>query len=393
MRIKKIIKLFFLTILLTGCVKKELISKKNFQENKKQNSIFIWKKNIQNCKKQKNNNLKLIYEKPIIYSANENGYIQAINIKSGKTIWFINLKRKKYLTIFKLDKLIITDLTISKKECYLSTENGILISLNKKNGKIIWWTNSILGEASSQILNNNILLIYTQNGILQALDLNSRKNKWIVNLGNPFLSIRKKQKPIIIYDYIIVFDDFGRMTSILLKKGDIIWQKYIFSKQFNYEQNYNPFKNTILNSVVDIREKTIYAETYNGELLAIQLNSQKIIWKKKIQPKIKNILSFQKNLYFIDKNDYIISISKKNGNTTWSQKKLYKKNITKITIYKNNLLIGDKNGYIYLFDKKNGKLIKKNKISKLRIQSILKISTNKLLIILKNGIMCLINFF
>lgn len=395
MKFKKILLLNVILFLLTSCLHKKIIFSSFIAKNNKYiYPNLIWKIKIDKKLKKNFYELKIHNKQYILYIANSNGKVQSINLNSKKIIWSVDLS-KKYLKIFKINKLILSGLKVSHTKCYLSTENGIIISLNQKNGKIIWWKNSILGEVLTKIIiKKNILLIYTENGILQALNKNSGEKKWIVNLGNPIFSIRKKPKPIVIYDYLIVFDDFERMTAILINTGKIIWQKYIFLKSIN-TKNRNFFeKNINKTPIINFQSQIIFLIKYTNNLFAINLQSKKIIWKKKIKSEIKNILIYKKNIYLRDKKDQIISIQQKNGKTIWIQKNLYKKKLIKLIIYKNQLLTGDKNGHLYLIDKNNGNIIEKNKINFLKISNMIKISKNKILIQSNNkNLYCIKNLF
>lgn len=389
MKIKKKIIFIFIIILITGCSNNNLFKKNT--DKKKNNQYVIWKKkNKNNDKKEK---YYTSYFKNTIHITNQKGQIKSIDVNSGKTIWSVDLSKKKHKININQEKILFNKIVISKKLSYLTTNNGMIIALNKNNGKIKWKKNIHGNIAVKPIIENQFLTIYTSNGILQTIDANSGKNKWKINLKYKKIAIIGKPKPIINYGILLVFDDYNTMHGILLKYGEILWKKHINFKKNKLDENEN-FNNIRNTPLIDHEFKQIYINNYYGELIAINIHSKKIVWKNKNIKKIKNMIISNKNIYVINKKDQIFSINKKNGKIEWSQKKLKEKKInsTKPIIYKNNILLGDKNGYIYFFNIKNGNFIKKEKIDDHEISDLINIKKDKILIQTKNGNIYLIKY-
>lgn len=389
MKLKKKLIFIFIIILITGCTNNNFF-KKNINKEK-HNQYIIWKK------KNKINNIKekyyITYFQNRIYINNKKGKIESIDVNSGKKIWAINLLKKKNKINIYEEKVSFNKILISKKLFYLTTDNGKIIALNTKNGKIKWEKNVHGNISAKPIIKDQFLIIYTNNGILQAINATSGKNIWKINLQYKKISIIGKPKPVLNYGILFVFDDYNTMYGILLKYGEILWKKYIDFKKNNFDEkeNFNNIRNT---PIIDCELKNIYINNHYGEFIAINIFSKKIIWKNKYFTTIKNITVSNKNIYIIDKKDQIFSIKKKNGKIKWSQKKYNNKklNFTKPILYENKMLLGDKYGYINFFNIKNGNFIKRVKIDNSEIINLLKIKKDKILIQTKKGNIYLIKY-
>ncbi|MGP1939608.1 MAG: outer membrane protein assembly factor BamB [Arsenophonus sp. ET-DL9-MAG3] len=380
---------FLILTLLIGCsTEKDFIMTPLLPKiNNQFTPSIIWHHSIGNGSGKYYSQLSPIYNDSIVYAADRKGTVKSMDATSGKILWSINLSEQIGFLKVNLSTVLSSGLTISGDKLYIGTEIGKVIALSKINGKIIW-EKDVAGEVLSQpVVSDGILLVHTSNGVLQALDSQTGQNKWNINLDISTLSIRGKSTPAIAYGIVIVGSDTGRITAIMLDQGQIIWQQYI-SKIYGITE-IDRLHDIDITPVIDINSGTIFVIAYNGDLVAIDIHSSKIIWKCSIGS-VNNIIVSNNIIYLVDQNNYMLAIYKNNGVILWTQNALSDRNLTAPIIYDGYLVVGDQNGYLYWLNIHNGRFVAYNKLDNSGLHSRPVIAGDKLLIQSKNGTIYLI---
>lgn len=378
---KKLCFLFLLLLLNNNC---STFNKKNisvlYQKPSAKLCLFkkIWQVSVNKGIDDFYSNLTLAVRNNIVFVANRQGMIKAINAINGQIIWINNL------TFNKSPALLSGGINVYNKTLYIGSEKANLYALDINNGSIIW-TNRVSGEIlSSPIVSNGLVIVHSSDGMLQAFDKDSGIFKWIIRLYDPpFLSIRGLSTPSIVSDNIVIIgSDTGIINAVNINKGNIIWQKFI-----SFPRGTTDIKklNDIDHAPVFL-EKKIYTFSYDGFLSILDVDSGKIIWNsKKISNFITNLLVDENYIYLISSNK-IRAISKDNKSIVWNQNIFSDFSILEhAVLYNKYIILSDKKGYFYWIDKNNGNLIYRQKLDNYRIQSFMMLDQNKLLIYNKKG--------
>ncbi|MFP3019563.1 MAG: outer membrane protein assembly factor BamB [Arsenophonus sp.] len=376
--------------LLIGCsIKKDSIFTSTTLPNIESQFIpsIIWRHSIGNGIQKYYSQLSPVYDNSIVYAANRKGKVQSIDFNSGKVLWSIDLSKKIGFFTDNCSALLSSGLTISGDKLYIGTETGKVIALNKADGKMAWET-YISGEAISKpVVNNDLVLLHTSNGILQALVAKTGQKKWSINLDSSPLSIRGKSAPAIAYEIAIVGSHSGRISAITISNGEILWQQYI--SQIHGSSEIDRLHDVNMTPYIDINSGIIYVIAYNGNLVSIDIRSNKIIWKCDLGS-VNDIIVSNDIIYLVDQNDRVLAIRKNDGITLWTQNALLHRNLTAPVIYDGYLVVGDEEGYLHWLDTKHGQFVAQNKIDSSGLHSHPVIASDKLVIQAKNGTVYLI---
>lgn len=342
--------------------------------------IFLWKKSVGQGSGSFCSNLHPSLLDSRVFAANRYGMVQAIDFKTGKKIWSTNLSTPTNFFCRSVPALLSGGVIATKNVIYIGSERAKVYALNSKNGNIIW-ESTVDGEVcSSPAINKETVLVHTNNGLLQSIGKNDGKVKWTINLGSPLLSIFGESSPTFIFNTAIINGDNGFISAVSLNKGEIVWQKSIFEL--------NDFSNTTFLSNIQttpvISNKVVYSLSYNSNLMAINAHSGKMIWSCKMKPSIK-IVADNSCIYLIGLDGSIIAINKDNGKILWNENKLLNHNLTSPVLYNRYIILGDSEGYLYYFNKENGLCIYKHKIDNSGFFSKPVVSANQLIIQSKNG--------
>ncbi|MGP1924735.1 MAG: outer membrane protein assembly factor BamB [Arsenophonus sp. NEOnobi-MAG3] len=327
------------------------------------------------------------YDDSIVYAADRKGTVKAMDLNSGEILWSIDLSQQVGFFTPNLPALLSSGLTVSGDKLYIGTETAKVIALNKANGEIAWEID-VAGEALSHpAVSNGLLLIHTSNGVLQALDAQTGQSKWNINLNTSTLSIRGKSAPGTAYGIAIVGSHGGRITAIMLAEGKIAWQAYI--SQIRGATEIDRLHDVNMTPVIDTNSDAIFAIAYNGYLVAMDIHSSKIIWKRNLGT-VNDIIVANDIIYLVDQNDRVLAVRKNDGVTLWSQDALLHRNLTAPTIFDAYLVVGDGEGYLHWLNIQDGHFVAQNKLNSFGLRSHPIIATDKLLIQAKDGTVYLI---
>lgn len=82
-------------------------------------------------------------------------------------------------------------------------------------------------ELFTPVVSDGLVLIHTSNGMLQALNAFDGAIKWTVNLDVPPLTLRGRSTLTTAFGIAFVGSNNGRISAIMINKGQIIWQQCI----------------------------------------------------------------------------------------------------------------------------------------------------------------------
>lgn len=362
--------------------KKDLFLQKNFNINKIQKS---WT-NFLNFKNMKYSQLIPANQNENIFFANYTGTVKAINIYTGKKNWEINLKN--VFMQHKKDIKLSGGISISSSKInyiYIGSEYGIVYALDINNGKLIW-KQQTLGKILSipQSTTYGLLIIYTNNGFLQALNEIDGSIQWTKKIHNDVFNtyIYDLFFIKIFSDKVILTDNKRNVIALSVYNGEVIWEQsinYIDHKKNDLSYHMNNKKDLI------ILDNKIYVISKNGYLFCLNSESGEILWINK-SIYISKILYDKNNLYAIDQYYKIIAINLHTGKNVWIyNQKLIRLNYKHFVIYNKCFIFLDQNKYIYIININNKKYIKKEKINISGNIFFMNIFKNYLLIITKSG--------
>ncbi|WDI78455.1 PQQ-binding-like beta-propeller repeat protein [Candidatus Purcelliella pentastirinorum] len=366
-------RLYFLILLIffLGCTDNSYIRFINKSCLKKTWQINVGKYSNEYC------NYSFSFNKDTVFIYDYSGIIKAISLKDGKQKWFLNLfdKYKK----FRNDGIfLLGNICLDIKNIYFGTENAKLYSINFSNGIINWCVDAAGEILSKPFLFDDLILVRTVNGILQAFSKYSGEIKWSVFLGYSDFGLRGESELVMFNNLIVIGSDDGFINVISPYDGKLIWKKFI---SYPYKDDFSDFVDVDYTPV--IYHGVIYAISSNGCFIAIDFISGDILYKYN-DKFIKNIFIYNNCIYLLDNMNCLISL---NINSYYIKSRRilpFKYESISPILYKNYIVIGDNLGYLYLIDINNFSVCLRNKISNFGL-NIIFYKNNKLFILDNNG--------
>lgn len=323
--------------------------------------------------------LRPAYQDGRIYAADRKGEVSVLNAETGDEIWSVNLGEKSGW--FSRDPALLSGgVTVSGSKVYLGSEHAMVFALNTGDGSLAWKTR-VAGEAISRpVVSDGMVLIHTANGMLQALDENDGSVKWTVSLDTPALTLRGESAPAVAYGAAIVGGDNGRVSAVLMQQGQMIWQQRVVQPKGSTEiDRLNDVDTTPV-----IIDGTVYSLGYNGNLVALDLRSGQIQWKREMGG-VNDFIVDGDRIYVVDQNDRVSALKTDGGASLWTQSALLYRNLTAPILYNGYLVVADGEGYIHWINKQDGHFVAQQDVDGSGFLSSPIIAANKLIIQARGG--------
>lgn len=340
----------------------------------------VWDKSVGDGVGKYYSHLSPAWEGSSVYAADRNGLVKALDTDSGVEIWSVNLAEKTGFLSADIPAMLSGGLTVSGEHVYVGTERGTLIALNANDGEIAWTANAGGEVLSRPEVSDGLVLVHTGNGLLQAFDTASGEQRWSLNLDTPSLSVRGESAPAVAMGAAFVGGDNGRVSAVMLGQGQIIWQQRI--SQTTGTTEISRLNDVDMTPVV--ADGRVYAIAYNGNLVAMDMRSGQILWKRDFGS-VNELVLDGESLYVVDQDDNVYGLRAADGVTMWSQDKLLHRNLSAPEIFNGYLVVGDGEGYLHWLDTSNGQFVAQNKLNSSGILSRPSIAGDKLMVQTRDG--------
>ncbi|MDR3432467.1 MAG: outer membrane protein assembly factor BamB [Rouxiella aceris] len=315
-----------------------------------------------------------------IYAADRFGVVKALDADSGKEKWKVNLSESQGFFSGNLSAQLSGGIGVSGAHLYIGSEKAMVYSLNTADGKVFWQT-KVAGEAISRpVVSDGLVLVHTSNGLLQALSEIDGTIQWSANLDMPTLSLRGESAPAVAFGAAIVGGDNGRVSAVMLKEGQMIWQQRISQTTGATEiDRLNDVDTTpvVVNGV-------IYSVAYNGSLVAMDLRSGQVMWKRDVGS-VNNIIVEGDRIYMVDQDDRVMALNTQGGVSIWRQSELLHRNLTAPVLYNGYIVVGDSEGYLHWLNTDDGRFVAQQKVDSSGLLSAPIVASDKLVVQAKGG--------
>jgi len=315
-----------------------------------------------------------------IYAADRFGIVKALDADNGKEKWKVNLSENPGFFSSNISAQLSGGVTVDGSNLYIGSEKAIVYSLNTADGTVAWQS-KVAGEAISRpVISDGLVLIHTSNGILQALNQKDGSIAWSANLDMPTLSLRGESAPAVAFGAAIVGGDNGRVSAVLMKEGQMIWQQRISEPSGATEID----RLSDVDTTPVIVNGVIYTVAYNGNLVAMDLRSGQIMWKREVGS-VNNIIVEGDRIYMVDQNDRVMALNTQGGVTVWTQSELLHRNLTAPVLYNGFIVVGDAEGYLHWLNTNDGRFVAQQKVDTSGLLSAPVVASDKLVVQAKGG--------
>lgn len=296
--------------------------------------------------------LKPIFSDNIGYGVDYYGHVVAFDPRSGNSISKGNTIWKKDLGL-----PLSTGPVLIEGRLYLGSSQGNLIALDPKDGRELWRT-----EVSSEILaqpagEEGIIVVRSVDGRVTGLNAATGTRRWVFDRSVPLLSLRGTSAPVVSEGIVLVGADNGKLSAMTLLDGTVLWEALVAEPQGRSE----------LERMIDIDatpvviDGVIYVVTFQGKLATIQLENGQVLWSRDISS-YNGIALDGTRVYLTDSESHIWALNRFNGATIWRQDNLLRRSVTAPVLQGDHLIVGDYNGFVHWLRRDDGQIVARKRV-------------------------------
>jgi outer membrane protein assembly factor BamB len=282
-----------------------------------------------------------------VFTVSYDGNITAVNASNGKIIW--QVKTGRYLT---------SGAGASFGKLFVATGNGGIAALRQSDGKRLWVTQVSSAILATPISYNGIVLAKSIDGSLTALSQQDGRQLWRFTQEVPSLILQASSVPQFAGNLVVAGFANGKLAVINSQSGKPLWVKAMAE----------PKGTTAIERMVDIDVNPIvvrgvvYVATYQGKIAALDVNSGRLIWQRKVSSYAGIAADYQK-IYLSDADSHVWAFDQNEGVPVWRQMKLTGRMITGPALLGNYVIVADSYGYLHWMSKSTGAFVARNDLN------------------------------
>ena len=296
-----------------------------------------------------------------IYLLNSNGRLLKIDTDNGKILWDIEIFENSQNSIIGAPAISGTFINHNNVTIFAHTGNNEILSIDGISGSINWKKKYKLPFRGGITFFQSRLFLSDYEG--NFLSINSRNGKvmWSTSLGTDYSSVYTHARPIIAKNKIIVPGTGGSFFVLSSKTGKVIWTENISSNS----QLPKVFHTGDIVANPIYYQGFIYLVSQSGFISAFNIETQEKIWTVPIGGLETPTLS-GKTIFINGNMGSLAAINRITGNVRWIKKYESHANVNSyfsdktIAIYKgpiltdSKLLLSDHYGTIRILDPNTG---------------------------------------
>ena len=356
---KKILVILVVAIVLGGCSKKNKETEWDvFQEPIKSQTLptavgggelaKLWGRDIGNAGEKGYATLRPGVDGNSVFVSNRKGTVLRLDAESGKVVWRNKLKQSVFVGVGVGAGLVTVGL-----------DNGTLVALDSETGEKKWQVE--IGRQISAVptLGGNRVVLRTSDGFLMGLGAETGKVVWSVQRRSQGLGLHGDASPLIVDNTVITGLSNGRLLANGLSNGKDFWET-----DLSFISGSNEIERLAdVDAPPVVVGDNLYAATYQGDLVALDLQSSSIAWRYEVSTRLP-ISVDNKTLFVTDALGGIVALDAQNGELNWSQPAFQGRGVSNPVGLGDYLAIGDARGNIHLLNADDGTLVQSKRFFK-----------------------------
>ena len=295
-----------------------------------------------------------------VYSASRMGDVIAFDKDSGEKLWqadVSDINDERSFWDSRVSAKVAGGPIAGMNKIFVGTESGDVFALDAETGALVWQA-KIKGEViTAPAIDSGILVVNSASGILKAFNASTGEELWKVEQDVPALTLRGISTPVIASGGVLVGSGKGELAVYILEKGQAGWTTEVGEATGSTE----------LQRVIDVDSAPVvfgdkvYAISARGNLVAIDLKSGRILWKRQYSS-FRQIAVYRNDIYITDTRGHIYALNRINGIERWSNPELTNRGVTGPAVVKNYIVVGDFEGYLHWLDQETGEIVSRYQI-------------------------------
>lgn len=292
----------------------------------------------------------------ILYVADVNGTVAAVNAENGRRLWRTRLRNeagRSFLGITWGNNVEIGGAVgVGGDLVLVGTLDGYVIALDKESGEEQWRSRVSTEVVSAPQSNGQVVIALAIDGRVFALDPATGERRWSYDHAAPLLSLRTNAAPVFVGNNVFIAFDNGQLLSFSANDGALRWSVRVGQ----------PRGTTELERLVDLNSTPVnagpylYAAGYNSRLVALSRGSGRVNWSQDLST-FQNISVSGGKVIVVDTNSHVHAYDALSGAQAWVNTDLHRRNLSAPAVVGETVVVADFRGFVHGLSLQTGELI------------------------------------
>ena len=306
----------------------------------------LWSVRVGNGQGDDYNKITPAIDGNIIYAASADGEVMAMETDSGDVVWRTRLGTSLSGGVGAGAGLV-----------FVGTQEAMVIVLNQSDGSERWRRQVTSEVLSAPQTDGEVVVVQTLDDKLIALDIETGDQSWTYEATLPPLTLRGTSTPLLAADMAIAGFSNGTVVAVDADNGVLRWEQRVAVPEGRYD----------IDRVIDVDGDLmlvggrLFASSYQGNLMAYDINSGRVVWGHKASSYHGMELGFG-NIYYCDDRSHVVAVRNNSETTVWENDDLSHREITAPTAFSNYLAVADFEGYLHILSQVDGRLVGRTRI-------------------------------
>lgn len=289
-----------------------------------------------------------------VYATNRRGQIKRFELESGKLVWQTKLDKNTFSGVGHGEGLVVVAL-----------DSGKVVAVSAETGEEVWQASVNRQISAVPVVGAGRVIVRTADGLVIGLDSLRGDTVWSVQRRVPGLSVHGDSTPLISGDAVITGLANGKLMANSVVNGREFWET-----DLSFVRGTNELERlSDIDSPPVVVGATLYAATYQGDVISADLQSSSIQWRRNISTRLPISIAGEKLLVTSELGE-VSALDTGTGEVLWSQPAFMGRGVSNPLGINDRIAIGDAEGNVHLLDIEDGSLLETQKLSKGAITSL-----------------------
>jgi len=187
---------------------------------------------------------------------------------------------------------------------------------------------------------------------LRAVSAFDGSERWTVEQSTPRLTVRGSATPVVVGTTVIAGFDNGRLAAVNLATGDTEWEAMLSPPSGRSDLE----RLADVDGMISVVGQDVYASGYQGSVASVASESGQILWSREVSSH-EGVSADWNNLYMVNDEGTVVALSRRNGDESWRQNSLIRREPTVPVAFNTTVVVGDFEGYLHFFSNFDGKAV------------------------------------
>jgi outer membrane protein assembly factor BamB len=289
--------------------------------------------------------LRPVVEGDRVYVAGHGGDVQSLALASGKPNWRAD-----------------TDLELSGGPAVgeglvvVGGTGGELVALDGETGAERWRVATGGEVLAAPTIAAGIVVVRTVDGRLRGLRTADGVETWSYEQPVPRLTLRGNGAPVVDGDMVIAGLDNGKVISLSLSTGELLWSTTVAPSQGRTEIE----RLVDIDSPVRVIGDDIFVVGYHGRIAMLARDTGQLWWGRELSSN-RGLAVGGDTIYVTTADSSVVALRRRDGTPVWTQDAMLRRSLTGPVLEGDTLVVGDFDGYLHWLDAATGQMLARGK--------------------------------